>query len=210
MTTTSMSLIYTSKPSHVEPTISKLVSIEILPLIHRLTLSDSQQRAQTLPTSSHDEYLSFVSSYIDDLSKILRPISLKIHDNPELNFEEFIAHETLTTFLKTRKGWKVTPSAYGIKTAFVAEYDSGKPGAVVSYNAEYGKTSFTLLIFLEGKALTDKPNRCTQRNRPFLRPQPNSNLLRSSSSSSGRCNLPLLSSRQSRALRHTRRRRRWR
>ncbi|KAG0645580.1 Aminoacylase-1 2 [Hyphodiscus hymeniophilus] len=68
---------------------------------------------------------------------MLRPISLKIHDNPELNFEEFIAHETLTKFLKTRKGWKITPSAYGLKTAFIAVYDSGKEGSVVSYNAVY-------------------------------------------------------------------------
>lgn len=80
-----------------------------------------------------------MSEYIDSISETLRPISLKIHDNPELNFEEFIAHETLTNFLKTRKGWKVTASAYGISTAFIAEYDSGKKGSVVSYNAEYGK-----------------------------------------------------------------------
>jgi metal-dependent amidase/aminoacylase/carboxypeptidase family protein len=79
-----------------------------------------------------------VSDYIESISEILRPISLKIHDNPELNYEEFIAHETLTRFLKTRKGWKVTPSAYGIATAFIAEYDSGKKGSAISYNAEYG------------------------------------------------------------------------
>jgi metal-dependent amidase/aminoacylase/carboxypeptidase family protein len=66
---------------------------------------------------------------------------LKIHDNPELNYKEFIAYETLTRFLKTRKGWKVTPSAYGIATAFIAEFDSGKKGPLISYNAEYGANS---------------------------------------------------------------------
>lgn len=86
-----------------------------------------------------DEYLDFVSTYIDSISEILRPISLKIHDNPELSYKEFIAHETLTKFMKTRKGWKVTPSAYGIATAFIAVYDSRKKGPVISYNAEYGK-----------------------------------------------------------------------
>lgn len=85
-----------------------------------------------------DGYLDFVSSYIDSISEVLRPISLKIHDNPELNFEEFIAHETLTKFMKGRPGWTVTPSAYGIKTAFIAVYDSGKKGPVISFNAEYG------------------------------------------------------------------------
>lgn len=86
-------------------------------------------------------YLDFVSTYIESISETLRPISLKIHDNPELNFKEFIAHETLTKFMKTRKGWKVTPSAYGIETAFTAVYDSGKKGPVISYNAEYGQYS---------------------------------------------------------------------
>jgi metal-dependent amidase/aminoacylase/carboxypeptidase family protein len=77
----------------------------------------------------------------------MRPISLKIHDNPELNFKEFIAHETLTAFLKTRKGWDVTPSAYGIETAFIAVYDSGKEGSVISYNAEYGMFPYFYIYF---------------------------------------------------------------
>ncbi|KAE8445978.1 hypothetical protein EG329_012617 [Mollisiaceae sp. DMI_Dod_QoI] len=88
-------------------------------------------------SSMQTDYLDFVSEYIESISETLRPISLKIHDNPELNFEEFIAHETLTKFMNTRKGWKVTQSAYGIKTAFTAVYDSGKKGPVISYNAEY-------------------------------------------------------------------------
>lgn len=53
-------------------------------------------------------------------------------------FKEYIAHRTLTDFLKTRRGWKVTPSAYGMETAFVAVYESRKKGRVISYNAEYG------------------------------------------------------------------------
>jgi metal-dependent amidase/aminoacylase/carboxypeptidase family protein len=88
----------------------------------------------------------FVSSYIDSLDKVLRPINLKIHDNPELNYKEFIAHDTLQAFMKTRRGWKVTPSAYGIETAFIAEFDSGKEGPVVSFNAEYGM-SYSLEMF---------------------------------------------------------------
>ena len=111
----------------------------------------------TIPQGSsaiHEKYLEYVSSYIDSISETLRPISLKIHDNPELKFEEFIAHETLTKFLKTRKGWKVTPSAYGIATAFIAEFDSEKKGPVISYNAEYGKE---LRPFRDGK-----PGRLTQ------------------------------------------------
>jgi metal-dependent amidase/aminoacylase/carboxypeptidase family protein len=63
---------------------------------------------------------------------------MTIHNNPELCYEEIVAHETLTTFLKSKAGWTVTPSAYGITTAFATEYNTGKPGPVVSFNAEYG------------------------------------------------------------------------
>lgn len=83
----------------------------------------------------------------------MRKLSLAIHDNPELSFKEFIAHKTLTTFLSTRKGWKVTPSAYGIETAFVAVYDSGRKGSVISYNAEYGKSSLVDFIFISDNNL---------------------------------------------------------
>ena len=89
-------------------------------------------------SASQEQILDFVSQYVDDLHDVLAPINLRIHDNPELNYEEKIAHETLTKFLKTREGWKVTSSAYGIDTAFIAEYDSGRPGPVISLNAEYG------------------------------------------------------------------------
>lgn len=91
-----------------------------------------------MSTDLEKQFLGFTSNYIDSVSEILRPINLKIHDNPELNYKEFIAHETLTGFMKRQKGWRVTPSAYGIATAFIAEFDSGKKGPVVSYNAEYG------------------------------------------------------------------------
>jgi len=106
-------------------------------------LNLDMQHANIEPDSSaiHESYLEYVSNYIDSISETLRPISLKIHDNPELMYEEFIAHKTLTKFLKTRKGWKVTPSAYGIATAFIAEFDSEKKGPVISYNVEYGKDS---------------------------------------------------------------------
>lgn len=102
---------------------------------YQLTAPDPHVEA----SKTQDDYLIFVSKYIDSISELLRPISLKIHDNPELNYKEFIAHETLVNFMKTREGWKVTPSAYGIKTAFIAVYDSGKEGPVISYNAEYGR-----------------------------------------------------------------------
>lgn len=89
--------------------------------------------------SSSPDYLGEIGNYIDNKADTLWPINKKIHDNPELGYKEYIAHETLTSFLKTQKGWQVTPSAYGMETAFVAVFDSGKKGPVVSFNAEMGK-----------------------------------------------------------------------
>ncbi|KAI5370007.1 Putative peptidase M20, xaa-Arg dipeptidase, bacterial exopeptidase dimerization [Septoria linicola] len=39
--------------------------------------------------------------------------------------------------MEQQPGWHVTRSAYQIDTAFVAVFDSGRPGPVVSFNAEY-------------------------------------------------------------------------
>ncbi|KXT01538.1 hypothetical protein AC578_4549 [Pseudocercospora eumusae] len=82
-------------------------------------------------------YLNSISASVDALSGDLRKVSLEVHDHPELGYKEFHAHEVLTKYMSQQKGWKVTPSAYGIETAFVAVYRSGKPGPVVSFNAEY-------------------------------------------------------------------------
>lgn len=84
-------------------------------------------------------YLPSISDCIDGWSPKLRPISLKIHDNPELNYKEHLAHATLTQFFQGLNGWEVIPRAYGIQTAFMAIFDSGRKGPVVSFNAEYGQ-----------------------------------------------------------------------
>ncbi|KAF0428472.1 amidohydrolase [Gigaspora margarita] len=71
---------------------------------------------------------------IDDVSD---DISIKIHENPELAYEERYAHNLLVKYLQ-EKGFKVTPHAFGLETAFVAEFQSkvGK-GRVISFNSEY-------------------------------------------------------------------------
>ena len=81
--------------------------------------------------------VDLISRTIEQASDDLRRISLTIHDDPELQFKEFHAHEVLTDYLKGQSGWDVTLSAYGLKTAFVAIFDSKKKGPVVSFNAEY-------------------------------------------------------------------------
>ncbi|CAN8098530.1 unnamed protein product [Discula destructiva] len=86
--------------------------------------------------SSFPPYLGEISSYVDEMADSLWMVNKTIHDHPELGFEEVIAHHTLTKFLGAQEGWNVTPSAYGMDTAWVAVYDSGKQGPVVSFNVE--------------------------------------------------------------------------
>lgn len=81
-------------------------------------------------------YLDDISAYVDSIADRLWIVNQKIHDNPELGYKEYIAHEALTAFMRSYHGWEVTPSAYGLETAWFAVYDTGKKGPVVSFNAE--------------------------------------------------------------------------
>ncbi|KAI7773350.1 hypothetical protein LA080_011208 [Diaporthe eres] len=81
-------------------------------------------------------YLRDISSYVDNIADSLWPVNKTIHDNPELGYEERIAHDTLVRFMRSRDGWKVTPSAYGLETAWIAVHDTGRKGPVVSFNVE--------------------------------------------------------------------------
>ncbi|KAF9378202.1 hypothetical protein CPB97_009722 [Podila verticillata] len=58
---------------------------------------------------------------IDKASEDLRKLSLTIHDNPEVGYQETLAHKTLTDYL-IKQGFHVTKHACGIETAFIAEY----------------------------------------------------------------------------------------
>ncbi|KAG0197957.1 hypothetical protein BGX28_008562 [Mortierella sp. GBA30] len=79
--------------------------------------------------ASENKYASVVKDAIDSHSDSLRDLSLQIHSNPELAYEEVLAHKILTDYME-EKGFKVTRQAYGIKTAFVAEYES--PAAIAA------------------------------------------------------------------------------
>ncbi|KAF2036109.1 putative amidohydrolase [Setomelanomma holmii] len=93
-------------------------------------------RDQGHDDESGNEYLKRIDSYIEHLAANLWHLNKYIHDNPELAFEEHKAHDALVLLMKTQKEWKITPSAYGLQTAWVAVYDSWNPGPVVSFNAE--------------------------------------------------------------------------
>lgn len=91
------------------------------------------------PAEELPEYLDDIDELITELSYQLWPINRFIHDNPELGYHETQAHDTLVRFMKSKPGWKVTPSAFGIETAWQAVYDTGRPGPVVNFNAEMGE-----------------------------------------------------------------------
>lgn len=87
------------------------------------------------------EYLPDIDHFIASLEPLLWPLNSFLHDNPELAFKEHKAHDAMTSFMRSQEGWHVTSSAYGMETAWVAIYDSGRPGPVVSFNAEMGMPS---------------------------------------------------------------------
>lgn len=113
--------------------------LQLLPVTNILSLNAMAEEDFVMVEHQHpgSPYLRSISAYVDDINDELRRVSIEIHDHPELQYKEFHAHEILTKYLEEQKGWHVTPSAYDIKTAFVAVYDSGKTGPVVSLNAEY-------------------------------------------------------------------------
>ncbi|KAJ4351232.1 uncharacterized protein N0V89_006571 [Didymosphaeria variabile] len=82
------------------------------------------------------KHMSEIDGYVDSLQHVLSPLNKFIHDNPELAFKEYKAHDALTKFMRSQNGWIVTPNAYGIETAWTATFDTGREGPVVSFNAE--------------------------------------------------------------------------
>ena len=70
------------------------------------------------------------STAIDSNKEELEELSVGIWSNPELYFEEYKAHELLTSFLE-KKGFTVERSYTGIKTAFRATFGSGRPNMCV-------------------------------------------------------------------------------
>lgn len=75
-----------------------------------------------------------ICELIDDLEEELLHVSHAIHENPELGYEEFQAHEILTNSLISH-GLKTEKSAYGIETAFEAK--AGSSGPVIAVLCEY-------------------------------------------------------------------------
>lgn len=77
-----------------------------------------------------------IDNTINEHDKILREISLKIHDNPELGNKEYKAFKLLSDYLES-EGFTVKRGVVGLETAFTAEYTNGKPGRRIGFCSEY-------------------------------------------------------------------------
>lgn len=83
-----------------------------------------------------DEVKDFIeSTTISNLSTI-HTVNNTIYANPQLAWEETIAHDIFVEELG-KKGFHVTPSAYGVRTAFEVTVDGKAAGRTVNFNAEY-------------------------------------------------------------------------
>ncbi|KAJ5710446.1 hypothetical protein N7488_004602 [Penicillium malachiteum] len=75
-----------------------------------------------------------VEASVESASTDLRKVIKHIYENPEIAFEEYIAHDTICNFLEDQ-GFQVTRKAYGVETAFEVLFGHG--GRLVSIDAEY-------------------------------------------------------------------------
>jgi metal-dependent amidase/aminoacylase/carboxypeptidase family protein len=68
----------------------------------------------------------------------LRELSNYLLAHPELAFKEFLAHDACIKFLNEYcGGWKITPHAYDVETAWEAVYTQGTGGRRIVYCSEY-------------------------------------------------------------------------
>ncbi|MDE0652293.1 MAG: M20 family metallopeptidase [bacterium] len=71
---------------------------------------------------------------VDARSEQLTEISHRIHENPELGFEEYFAHDLLAGAAE-EAGLEVQRQAFGVETAFAAR--AGSDGPLVAFLCEY-------------------------------------------------------------------------
>lgn len=114
-----------------------VLTSSIVGTVHLASAASSPRALTSRQSNSSSPYLDNVSDYIDSIYDDLWTINKEIHDNPELGYEEFEAHDLLTSFMEKQVGWNVTRSVGGVETAFKAIYEGEGDSPVVSFNAEY-------------------------------------------------------------------------
>lgn len=94
----------------------------------------------SLPPAYADIYhksdaLSTISSTVDELSASLRKVSVQMHENPEIRWQEHKTMKLLSDYME-EQGWKVKRSVYGVETGFEAVFEHGQGGKVIGFNSE--------------------------------------------------------------------------
>lgn len=79
---------------------------------------------------------SRIFNAIKDNESMLKEIALFIGEHPELGHEEFLASGKLKDEL-ARRQFRVESNVLGLPTAFIASYESAKPGPTVAFLCEY-------------------------------------------------------------------------
>lgn len=77
-----------------------------------------------------------IEKIINRIEPELNQLSRFIYENPELGYQEFKACAAHVKLLR-KYGFDVEEEYLGLKTAFRAEYNSGKKGATIAYLTEY-------------------------------------------------------------------------
>lgn len=80
------------------------------------------------------EFFETIQATTDSLSDKLRALSLDISDHPEIKFEEYYAHDVLTSFI-SQYGFQVTKN-YLLPTGWSATFTHGKGGRTIGVNSE--------------------------------------------------------------------------
>ncbi|KAF9071529.1 hypothetical protein BDP27DRAFT_1446243 [Rhodocollybia butyracea] len=86
-------------------------------------------------TTVQDPAEKTINEILNELDPELYQLSTKIHDHPEIGFEERFARDTLTAFMQ-HHGFNVTSGYLGLETAWKAEYSHGTDGKVIGINSE--------------------------------------------------------------------------
>lgn len=73
---------------------------------------------------------------IDAIKNELIELGNKIHENPELSFNEYNAVENITTMLE-KHGFNIKKGIGGLETSFRAEYNTKRNGPTIAFLAEY-------------------------------------------------------------------------
>ncbi|HXH57240.1 amidohydrolase [Iamia sp.] len=85
-------------------------------------------------SDAHDLVKERIEAEVERLAPVLLDVSHRIHERPELAFEEHHAHDVLTEVLEA-EGLTVERSAYGLATAFSSR--GGRDGPTVVVCCEY-------------------------------------------------------------------------